>query len=149
MELPPDSTSCTSSINQTLADEQRAHSRTKDSLNLMQERYHELNLKLLHASQLLEQAQTRANQAEAKLQVSGEHCSTCICGRTAAVQAERAASRGPGSISWEEHLEAYNDYALKYGTSQSAERLAQRGGFSYSELVHHLKHEPKTWKPTR
>lgn len=34
------------------------------------------------------------------------------------------------------------------GHSQSAERLASRGGFSYSELVvYYLKHEPTTWRP--
>lgn len=50
-----------------------------------------------------------------------------------------------GTIEWWEHLEAYEDYAKRYGRSQSAERLAERMGFSYSELVDHLGHEPTTW----
>jgi hypothetical protein len=51
-----------------------------------------------------------------------------------------------GTISWEEYEEAYRDYARRFGTSQSAERLAQRGGFGYAELVDHLGHPPKTWE---
>jgi len=51
-----------------------------------------------------------------------------------------------GTIAWEEHVEAWNDYAKRYGRDQSAERLAQRGGFSYSELVDHLGHAPVTWE---
>lgn len=75
------------------------------------------------------------------------HCATCICGRRAPVQ--RDDEHGPGTVSWEEHLLAYSDYARRYGTSQSAERLAERGGFSFSELTDHLKREPTTWKPIR
>lgn len=51
----------------------------------------------------------------------------------------------PGWISWAEHLKAYADYSGRYGTSQSAERLAQRGGFGFLELVDHLGHDPETW----
>lgn len=55
--------------------------------------------------------------------------------------------REPGTIRWEEHLAAYSDYAMRYGSSQTAERLAERGGFGYQELVDHLGHEPMTWRP--
>lgn len=55
--------------------------------------------------------------------------------------------REPGSISWAEHLEAYTDYAKRYGSSQTAERLAERGGFGYRELQDHLGHAPVTWVP--
>jgi len=56
---------------------------------------------------------------------------------------------GPGSVAWSEHLLAWSDYARRYGTSQSAERLAERGGFGYAELTDHLGHEPTTWEPRR
>ena len=51
----------------------------------------------------------------------------------------------PGTISWDEHLEAYAVYAPKYGSSQSAERIAERGGFGYEEFELLTGHEPKTW----
>jgi len=73
-------------------------------------------------------------------------CPTCICGRRAPVQATHEI-RGPGTISWEEHLLAWSGYASRYGTSQSAERLAERGGFSYAELLLYLRREPTTWEP--
>lgn len=53
----------------------------------------------------------------------------------------------PGTIAWGEHVEAWADYAKRYGRDHTAERLAARGGFSYSELVDHLKHDPRTWEP--
>lgn len=53
----------------------------------------------------------------------------------------------PGTISWGEHAEAYTEYAKRHGTSQTAERIAERGGFGYSELVKLLGHSPKTWTP--
>lgn len=37
-------------------------------------------------------------------------------------------------IPWSLHLRAWDAYAEKYGRSQSAERLAERGGFGASEL---------------
>lgn len=79
------------------------------------------------------------------------HCETCICGRRAPVQSEYAnpakgrKAIGPGTVAWSEHLEAYAGYSGRYGTSQSAERLAQRGGFGYYEMVEFLGHEPTTW----
>lgn len=76
----------------------------------------------------------------------GEHCSTCICGRRAPVQGTRSLDRGPGTISWEEHLQAWTVYASRYGTSQSAETMAARSGFDYSELIMFLGHEPTTWR---
>lgn len=42
--------------------------------------------------------------------------------------------RYPRGIPWELHLEAYDKYAERYGTQQSAERLAERGGFGTGEL---------------
>jgi hypothetical protein len=86
-------------------------------------------------------------------------CPTCICGRRAPVQGDRlhqlpashperpAGARGPGTISWTEHEEAWAAYAAKYGRSQSAERIAQRGGFGFGELRELLGREPSTWAP--
>lgn len=37
-------------------------------------------------------------------------------------------------ITWDAHLEAYKAYSHRYGTSQSAERIAERGGFGDNEL---------------
>lgn len=51
-----------------------------------------------------------------------------------------------GTISWEEHVEAWNDYARRYGRDQTAERLAERGGFGYGEITEHLGHPPRTWE---
>lgn len=41
---------------------------------------------------------------------------------------------GGGSIPWEVAEIAYREYARRYGTSQSMERLAQRSGFSIGEM---------------
>lgn len=51
-----------------------------------------------------------------------------------------------GTVAWEEHAEAWEGYARRYGKDQSAERLAQRGGFGYAEITGHLGHQPKTWR---
>lgn len=79
------------------------------------------------------------------------HCPTCTCERRAPVQGSRARQdrpgRAEGSVTWTEHLEAYSGYAQRYGSSQSAERLAERGGFGYYEMAELLGHEPTTWLP--
>jgi hypothetical protein len=42
---------------------------------------------------------------------------------------------GGGRITWEAHLKAWEGYAERYGYSfQSAETLAERGGFGAEEL---------------
>ena len=92
-----------------------------------------------------------------------KHRETCICGKRAPVQASQQRSvspeyrerlkdirdHGSGTIAWAEHLEAHAAYAAEYGNQQSAERMAERGGFSYFELFLFLGHEPKTWEPRR
>lgn len=40
----------------------------------------------------------------------------------------------PTSIPWSLAEKAYEVYSSKYGTSQSLERLAERGGFGLGEL---------------
>jgi hypothetical protein len=78
------------------------------------------------------------------------HCATCICGRRAPVQGNRREpARGPGTIAWAEHMQAYAVYSGRYGTEQSADRIAERRGFSYAELTEMLGHEPETWEPVR
>lgn len=57
-----------------------------------------------------------------------------------------ADDRPPGTVEWQEHERAWEGYARRYGKRQSAERMAQRGGFGYCELTEHLGHEPKTWR---
>lgn len=54
--------------------------------------------------------------------------------------------RPPGTIAWSEHVEAWTAYATRYGNSQSAERIAERGGFGFDELVILLGREPETWE---
>jgi hypothetical protein len=85
--------------------------------------------------------------------VSEKHCATCICGKRAPVQASRGIAdglpgHGPGSVDWAEHELAWSTYAAKNGLEQSAQRIADRGGFGYGELVdYHLAHAPLTWVP--
>lgn len=72
--------------------------------------------------------------------------------RRAPVQGNHNIPRGqpghrPGTITWEEHEQAWQDYAKRYGSGQSAERLAERAGFCYLELTDHLGHAPTTWEP--
>lgn len=69
--------------------------------------------------------------------------------RRTPVQMSTKLRKPPGTVSWAEHLEAWGAYAKRYGDSQSAERMAERHGFSYCELVTFLGREPSTWKPTR
>ncbi len=51
-----------------------------------------------------------------------------------------------GSVAWWEHVKAWEK---GYGFDQTALRIAQRGGFSYAEIVYSLGHEPTTWEPGR
>ena len=55
--------------------------------------------------------------------------------RTAPFQKENYKIVYPSTrITWDAHLEAYKSYSRRYGTSQSAERIAERGGFGEEEL---------------
>lgn len=52
----------------------------------------------------------------------------------------------PGTISWEEHLEIYEAYRKKYpSVDQSAERIAERCGFGWGEIVSLMGHPPRTF----
>lgn len=50
------------------------------------------------------------------------------------IQTERGAPPHPLLIPWHIAELAYSVYASRYGTSQSLERLAERGGFGPSEM---------------
>jgi len=56
-----------------------------------------------------------------------------------------APGRSRGSVTWDEHEEAYAAYAKRHGAGQSSERLAERGGFGYEEIARLLGHAPTTW----
>lgn len=80
------------------------------------------------------------------------NCPSCICGKRAHVQGDRKDRRGkpgegPGTISWAEHELAWSAYAARYGRDESAERIHERGGFCFLELIEFLGHEPETWVP--
>lgn len=49
--------------------------------------------------------------------------------------------RPAGSVPWSVAEEAYKVYSEWFGTSQSLERLAERGGFSWHELVRLLQRD--------
>lgn len=53
----------------------------------------------------------------------------------------------PGSITWAEHLEVWAFYDKKWGCGQSAERIAERGGFGYWECAELLGRPLRTWEP--
>lgn len=50
-----------------------------------------------------------------------------------------------GTITWEEHVEVWTRYAAEYGSRQSAERMAERGGFGFYEAQNLLGRPLKTW----
>jgi hypothetical protein len=83
--------------------------------------------------------------------VFGAQCTAIPDGRLALVQGDRQIPKGQpgheaGHIAWWEHEAAYRDYSKRYGTAQSIERLNDRGGFGYAELVDHLNRDPFTWR---
>jgi hypothetical protein len=64
-----------------------------------------------------------------------------------AVQADIVWGRPLGSVLWWEHMIAYDDAYPRGIAGQSPEQLASRGGFTYGELVRHLKRVPVSWMP--
>lgn len=67
--------------------------------------------------------------------------------KRAPVQGTHSKKIPPGTIEWTEHEEVYAVYALQFGRSQSAERIAERGGFGYEEAEKLLGRPLKTWIP--
>ncbi len=70
--------------------------------------------------------------------VFGEHRGASRDGKPGAV---------PGTIAWSEHLEAWVAYDRENPGCNTAERMAERHGFDWNELVLYLGHEPRTWRP--
>ena len=66
--------------------------------------------------------------------------------RLVPVQSNRELGKPAGTVAWWEHALAWKAYHKKYHGNQSAERIAERGGFCYGELTDFLGHEPETWK---
>lgn len=58
--------------------------------------------------------------------------------KTFPIQFESGAAPFPTSIPWHIAELAYSVYGAKHGTSQSLERLAERGGFAPSEMDQYL-----------
>lgn len=77
----------------------------------------------------------------------GKELEPQICSRRAPVQGDSRNGYVAGSVSWSEHVEAWKVYNRTW--SQSAERIAERGGFSHAELTDLLGHEPTTWEARR
>lgn len=50
------------------------------------------------------------------------------------LQTERGSPTGPRQIPWSIAELAYGEYSKRYGSSQSLERLAERGGFGWGEM---------------
>lgn len=55
----------------------------------------------------------------------------------------------PRSIDWETAERIYAIYSALYGTDQSLERLAERGGFGWSEVDHIAKRYEERFGKTR
>jgi hypothetical protein len=72
-----------------------------------------------------------------------------VTGERAPVQMSPKLRKPPGTVSWAEHVEAWESYAKRHGYQQSAERMAERGGFGYCELVTFLGRDPLTWEPSQ
>jgi hypothetical protein len=67
--------------------------------------------------------------------------------RRAPVQGNREYGKPAGTVAWWEHEKAWQVYSRLYGNGQSAERIAERCGFCYGELVEFLGEKPTTWEP--
>lgn len=79
------------------------------------------------------------------------HDPGCEHERRAPVQGDLFAHHGTGTaagtIAWSEHVAAWEVYASRYGKGQSAERIAERGGFGHGELRMFLGHDAETFRP--
>jgi hypothetical protein len=61
----------------------------------------------------------------------------------------RGQSRPGGTIAWSEHVLIREAYARRCGKGQDAERIAQRGGFAYDDIIMFLGRAPETWEPLK
>lgn len=97
----------------------------------------------------MRRAQAARQRHEPKLEVPEHLRAIARRARVQGVAGPGPNRRPSGSISWEEHEQAWRAYAKLYGEIQSAERINDRGGFGYEELTGLLGHPPKTWRPSR
>lgn len=51
---------------------------------------------------------------------------------------QKAPVQGAAHIPWSVHVRAWNAYAAKYSKDQSAERIAERGGFDVADYIPRL-----------
>jgi hypothetical protein len=98
---------------------------------------------LVHAASRFtpEELEARRN-ATRRAPVQGEHL-----GRSTYRKPRAILDLPGGTIAWSEHEEAWRVYADCGHGNQSAERVAERGGFSFFELVDLLGRPPRTWAP--
>ena len=61
------------------------------------------------------------------------------------VQRGGSTRRPAGTIAWDEHMRAWRAYERKWRCGQTAERIAERGGFCRDELTEFLGGEPQTF----
>jgi hypothetical protein len=66
--------------------------------------------------------------------------------RLAPVQASKKRDIPAGTVEWWEHEECWVAYNKRFPNVQSAERLAERGGFGIQEYEIFLGHLPTTWR---
>ena len=72
-----------------------------------------------------------------------------MAGARAPVQADPRWEKGPGTIDWSEHVAVWYAYAKVYGHRQNAATIAERGGFSYGEIMMLMGAPPRSWAPVR
>lgn len=59
----------------------------------------------------------------------------------------REGGKPPGTIAWSEHMEIWEAYSRRW-PGQSAERIAERGGFGHEEVRYLLGREAVTFVPS-
>jgi hypothetical protein len=92
---------------------------------------------------------TKTTSSERRAPVQGDSLYGLSPGHPSVRSFEKDYGRLPkpsGTITWEEHLMAWEKYAERFGRDQSADRIAARSGFSFGELVMLLGREPESWK---
>lgn len=70
-----------------------------------------------------------------------------VCRRARVMGDGARGKRGPGTITWAEHLEVWSKYTQQYGKGQSAEHIEERGGWGYDEAAKLLGRPLATWEP--
>ena len=83
-----------------------------------------------------------------KGETSEEECRAPVQGEVCLLPSfPRRSSLPAGTVAWSEHMKAWATYNDWFHSGQSAERMAERGGFGFIELCAFLGRPPETWKP--